>query len=157
MNVNAQQYIMYESYNKSCFINILVSPDMIKSTILYLGATFKSVSPVGCSPQGIRWMSIIFIITTTTITEPTLKTPHQCKTTMEAEQQEWLKCDKINSYERFSSDVKVHIQSSFPSVFVHQSEDHVLLYKLNHSDDTSRSVSVSLTIRIYKNMTLLCG
>ena len=33
-------------------------------------------------------------------------------------------------------------------------EDHVLLYKLNHSDDTSRSVSVSLTIRIYKNMTL---
>ena len=72
----------------------------------------------------------------------------------EAEQQEWLKCDKIDSYERFSSDVKVHIQSSFPSVFVHQSEDHVLLYKLNHSDDTSRSVSVSLTIRIYKNMTL---
>ena len=40
------------------------------------------------------------------------------------------------------------------SLFVHQSEDHVLLYKLNHSDDTSRSVSVSLTIRIYKNMTL---
>ena len=70
------------------------------------------------------------------------------------DQQEWLKCDKIDSYERVSSDVKVHIQSSFPSVFVHQSEDHVLLYKLNHSDDTYRSVSVSLTIRIYKNMTL---
>ena len=48
----------------------------------------------------------------------------------------------------------VYLQSSFPSLFVHQSENHVLLYKLNHSDDTSRSVSVSLTIRIYKNMSL---
>ena len=72
----------------------------------------------------------------------------------EAEQQEWLKCDKIDSYEQFSSDVKEHLQSSFPFLFVHQSENHVLLYKLNHSDDTSRSVSVSLTIRIYKNMSL---
>ena len=72
---------MYESYDKSLFINILVSPDIIKSPILYLGATFKSVSPVGCSPQDIRWMSIIFIITTTTITGPTLKIPHKCKTT----------------------------------------------------------------------------
>ena len=62
--------------------------------------------------------------------------------------------DKIDSYGRVSSDVKVYIQSSFTSVFVHQSEDHVFLYKLNHSDDTSRSVSVSLTIHIYKNMTL---
>ena len=53
----------------------------------------------------------------------------------EAEQQEWLKCDKIDSYEQFSSDVNVHLQLSFPSVFVHQSEDHVLIYKVNHSDD----------------------
>ena len=30
----------------------------------------------------------------------------------------------------------------------------LLLYKLNHSDDTSRSVSVSITIRIYNNTTL---
>ena len=85
--------------------------------------------------------------------DPPSKRHINVKQRKEAEQQEWLKCDKIDSYERFSSDVKVHIQSSFPSVFVHQSEDHVLLYKLNHSDDTSRSVSVSLTIRIYKNMT----
>ena len=98
-------------------------------------------------------MSIIFIITTTTITGPTLKCHINVKQRKEPEQQEWLKCDKIDSYERFSSDVKVYIQPSFPSVFVHQSEDHVLLYKLNHSDDTSRSVSVSLAIRIYKNMT----
>ena len=154
MNVNAQQYIMYESYDESGIINILVLTEMIKSTILYLGATFKSVSPVGCSPQDIRWMSIIFIITTTTITGPTLKTPHKCKTTEGSRITGVAKCDKIDSYEQFSSDVKVHLQSSFPSVFVHQSEDHVLLYKLNHSDDTSRSVSVSLTIRIYKNMTL---
>ena len=75
----------------------------------------------------------------------------------EAEQYEWLKCDKIDSNEQFSSDVNEHIQSSFPSLFVHQSENHVLLYKLNHSDDTSRSVSVSLTIHIYKNMTLSVG
>ena len=85
--------------------------------------------------------------------DPPSKRHINVKQRKEAEQQEWLKCDKIDSYERFSSDVKVHIQSSFPSVFVHQSEDHVLLYKLNHSDDASRFVSVSLTIRIYKNMT----
>jgi len=30
----------------------------------------------------------------------------------------------------------------------------VLLYKLKHSEDSSRSVSVSLTIRVYKNMTI---
>ena len=86
--------------------------------------------------------------------DPPSKRHINVKQRKEAEQQKWLKCDKIDSYERFSSDVKVHIQSSFPSVFIHQSEDHVLLYKLNHSDDTSRSVYVSLTIRIYKNMTL---
>ena len=146
MNVNAQQYNMYESYDKSGIINILVLPDIIKSTILYLGATFKSVSPVGCpsylsSPQPPSW-------------DPPSKCHINVKQRKEAEQQEWPKCDKIDSYKQFSSDVNVHLQWSFPSVFVHQSENNVLLYKLNHSDDTSRSVSVSLTIRIYKNMIL---
>ena len=67
-------------------------------------------------------MSIIFFITTTTITGATLKRHINVKQRKEAEQQEWLKCDKLDSYEQFSSDVKVHLQSSFPSVFVHQSK-----------------------------------
>lgn len=65
-----------------------------------------------------------------------------------------MDCDKIDSYEQFSRDVKGHLQSSFPSIFVHLSKDHVLLYKLKHSEDASRSLAVSLTIRVYKNMSL---
>ena len=66
----------------------------------------------------------------------------------------WLEYNTMDSYEFVFSYFKYHFQSSFQCLFVHQSEDHVLLYKLRHCEATTGPVSVSLTMHVYKNMTL---
>ena len=72
----------------------------------------------------------------------------------ECQQDKWLDDDHINSYEQFSKNVCDIISSSFPAIKVHHDTTHISLYKLGNCDDSSKCLTIPLTIRVYQDMTI---
>ena len=62
--------------------------------------------------------------------------------------------DHINLYEQFSKNVCDIISSSFPAINVHHDTTHISLCKLGNCDDSSKCLTISLTIRVYQDMTI---
>ena len=72
----------------------------------------------------------------------------------ECQQDKWLDDDHINSYEQFSKNVCDIISSSFPPIKIHHDTTHISLCKLGNCDDSSKCLTISLTIGVYQDMTI---
>ena len=72
----------------------------------------------------------------------------------DARQTEWLDSDIISTHRELAESVHQRLESSFPAIQSKDCGDHILLYKLEHTEDTDRSVAVAVTIRLLQDMTV---
>ena len=72
----------------------------------------------------------------------------------EARQTEWLDSDIISTHRELAESVHQRLESSFPAIQSKDCGDHILLYKLEHTEDTDRSIVVAVTIRLLQDMTV---
>ena len=63
-------------------------------------------------------------------------------------QSAWVESDTISTYQELTRLIRDRLDKSFPVVRSVDCLDHVLLYKLEHSEDKDRSVVVAVTIRL---------
>ena len=63
-------------------------------------------------------------------------------------QSAWVESDTISTYQKLTRLIRERLDKSFPAVRSVDCGDHVILYKLEHSEDKDRSVAVAVTIRL---------
>ena len=63
-------------------------------------------------------------------------------------QSAWIESDTISTYQELTRLIRERLDTSFPAVRIVDCGDHVLLYKLEHSEDKDRSVAVAVIIRL---------
>ena len=66
----------------------------------------------------------------------------------------WVESDTISTYQKLTRLIRERLDKSFPAVRSVDCLDHVLLYKLEHSEDKDRSVAVAVTIILLDDMTV---
>ena len=69
-------------------------------------------------------------------------------------QSAWVESDTISTYQELTRLIRERLDKSFPAVRSVDCGDHVILYKLEQSEDKDRSVAVAVTIRLLDDMTV---